>query len=57
MKDIKGALKGVCIVYVLLHKASEVASSIPLEVRPLLEEFKVVFPTDLPVGLLPMRDI
>uniref|UniRef100_A0A2P2QUK9 Uncharacterized protein n=1 Tax=Rhizophora mucronata TaxID=61149 RepID=A0A2P2QUK9_RHIMU len=57
MKDMKGALKGVRIIYVLLHKAGEVASSIPLEVRPLLEKFKVVFPMDLPTGLPPMRGI
>lgn len=60
MKDMKDALKGVRILYILLNKTgekNEVASVMPHRVQPLLEEFKDVLSMDLPDGLPPIRDI
>ncbi|XP_077242596.1 uncharacterized protein LOC143883121 [Tasmannia lanceolata] len=60
MKDVKGDMQGVSVVYVLLNKSDigdVVAPIIPNQVQPLLEEFKDVFTSYLPSGLPPMRDI
>jgi len=57
MKEVKGALKEVSIVYILLNKTSvNIVSSIPHQVQPLLEEFNNVFTSDLPPSLPSMRD-
>ncbi|KAG5527003.1 hypothetical protein RHGRI_028065 [Rhododendron griersonianum] len=45
------------LVYVLIGKECATDSPIPESVRPLVEEFRDVFPDDLPEELPPMRDI
>ncbi|XP_077226266.1 uncharacterized protein LOC143859443 [Tasmannia lanceolata] len=60
MKDVKSAMEGVSVIYILFNKSDigdVVAPIIPNQVKPLLEQFKDVFPLDLPSGLPPMRDI
>ena len=49
-------LKQVCAVVVTNGEPRKVAE-IPDSIQPLIKEFKVLFPEELPVGLPPMRDI
>ncbi|XP_057522558.1 uncharacterized protein LOC130802561 [Amaranthus tricolor] len=44
-------------VYVLVTKEVEQAAEIPQAVKPLLQQFKDVFPDELPEGLPPVRGI
>ena len=59
IKDVKGVMKGVDVVYIMLNKSEYDVqmSTIPDQVKQLLSEFQDVFPFDLPSGLPPMREI
>lgn len=60
-KEVEKVISNHEVVYVLvsreLQQEKESSSTAPIEVKTLLEDFKDVFPEDLPPGLPPIRGI
>ena len=55
--DVKSAFYTNQPIFVLLYNTNELDESLPSVVVSLLQEYKDVFPNDVPSGLPPIRGI